>query len=35
MGEENEKEFLEYNELPSLTVPLAHFEKVGKVTWMK
>ena len=30
-----DKEFMEFNDLPSLTVPLSHFEKVGKVTWMK
>lgn len=35
MGKDNEKEFLKYNDLPSLTVPLSHFEKVGKVTWTK
>lgn len=31
----SDREFMELNKLPSLTVPLSHFEKVGKVTGTK
>lgn len=28
-------EFMRYNDLPSMTVPLSHFEKIGSVKWVK
>ena len=31
----SDREFMKWNNLPSLKVPLSHFEKVGTVTWMK
>lgn len=31
----SDREFMKYNDLPSLTVPLSHFDKLGKVTWIK
>ena len=31
----SDREFMKYNSLPSMTVPLSHFEKFGKVTWIK
>ena len=31
----SDREFKELNKLPSLTLPLSHFKRVGKVTWMK
>ena len=29
------REFMQWNNLPSLTLPLSHFEKVGTAAWMK
>ena len=31
----SDRELMEFHELPSLTLPLSYFEKVGKVTWIK
>ena len=31
----SDREFMEYNHLSSMTVPLSHYEKFGKVTWIK
>lgn len=31
----SDREFKEWNNLPLLTLPLSHFERVGKVTWTK